>query len=221
VALVGAALALLLMHLVTLSESSWVGFRTGQVLLLMLPLLFARFLSGLTRFGSRVALALCAAVIALGLPTTIIDTYNAQDIGNRAFGPGFRWTVPVTAAQQAAFAWVQTHLPEDTIVQMEPIVRGRDHWSLIPSFAQRRMSAGLPISLLPTPEYMEGSLEVQRIYNTANGAEAHDLAKARGIQYLYIDEDDRTAYPGGMAKFNEPYFERAYDRRGIAIVAVR
>jgi hypothetical protein len=221
VALVGVVLALLLMHLMTLSESSWVGFRTGQVLLLMLPLLFARFLSGLTRFGSRLAFGLCAAVVALGLPTTIIDTYNAQDIGNRALGPGFRWTVPVTAAQQAAFAWVQTRVPEDAIVQMEPILRGRDHWSLIPSFAQRRMSAGLPISLLPTPEYMQGSLEVQRISNTASAAEAHDLAKARGIQYLYIDEDDRTAYPAGMAKFTEPYFERAYDRRGITIVAVR
>jgi hypothetical protein len=221
VALVGAVVALTLMHLVTLSESSWVGFRTGQVLLLMLPLLVARFLSALERFGSLKAFAFAAMVLVVGLPTTLIDTYNAQDIGNRALGPGFRWTVPVTAAQQAAFGWVQSHLPEDAIVQMEPILRGRDHWSLIPSFAQRRMSAGLPISLLPKPEYMEGSIEVQRIYSTAHAAEARDLAKARGIQYLYIDEDDRTAYPAGMDKFNASYFERAYDRRGITIVRVR
>jgi hypothetical protein len=221
VALTGAVVALLLMHLLTLSESSWVGFRTGQVLLLMLPLLFARFLSALTGVGSKLALGFCASVLVVGLPTTIMDTYNAQDIGNRALGPGFRWTVPVTAAQQAAFGWVQAHVSEDAIVQMEPILRGRDHWSLIPSFAQRRMSAGLPISLLPTPEYMQGSLEVQRIYQTADAAEARDLAKARGIQYLYVDEEDRQAYATGMAKFDAPYFERAYDRRGITIFRVR
>ena len=40
------------------------------------------------------------------------------------------------------------------IVQMEPMVRGREHWTLIPSFAGRRMAAGLPISLLPLPEYL-------------------------------------------------------------------
>jgi uncharacterized membrane protein len=83
------------------------------------------------------------------------------------------------------------------------------------------MSAGLPISLLPTPEYMQGSLEVQRIYQTADAAEARDLAKARGIQYLYVDEEDRQAYATGMAKFDAPYFERAYDRRGITIFRVR
>jgi uncharacterized membrane protein len=92
---------------------------------------------------------------------------------------------------------------------------------LIPSFAQRRMSAGLPISLLPTPEYPAGSAEVERIYRTTDAREARDLAKARGIQYFYIDEEDRAAHAEGMAKFDAPFFERAYDRRGISIIRVR
>jgi hypothetical protein len=221
VALVGVVVSLLLMHLLTLSEGSWVGFRTGQILLLMLPVLIARLLSVVGEATVAGAVALSLVILGAGLPTTIIDTYNAQDIWNRQPGPGFRWTIPVTAAQQAAFTWVRTHLPEDAIVQMEPIVRGRDHWSLIPSFAQRRMSAGLPISLLPTPEYAHGSEEVQRIYRTADPSEAHDLARARGIQYLYIDEDDRAAYGTEMKQFDSPLFERAYDRRGVTIIRVR
>ena len=222
VAVVGVLVSLLLMHLLTLSEGSWVGFRTGQILLLMLPLLIARLLWALTRFGTGAAVAAGVVVLLVGLPTTVIDTYNAQDISNRKLGPGgFRWTVPVTAPQQAAFNWVQAHVPEMAIVQMEPMLRGRDHWSLIPSFAQRRMSAGLPISLLPTPEYPAGSAQVQRIYRTSDPLEARDLAKARGIEYFYIDGDDRAAYPEGIAKFTAPYFERMYDRRGVAIVRVR
>jgi hypothetical protein len=166
--------------------------------------------------------ATAVVVLLVGFPTTAIDTYNAQDISNRKLGPGgFRWTIPVTAAQQAAFNWVRAHVPETAIVQMEPMLRGRDHWSLIPSFAQRRMSAGLPISLLPTPEYPAGSAQVQRIYRTSDPLEARDLAKARGIEYLYMDDDDRAAYPEGIAKFIPPYFERVYERRGVAIVRVQ
>jgi hypothetical protein len=222
VATAGIVLSLLLMHLLTLSESSWVGFRTGQILLFMLPLSIARMFSALTTtFGIRAAAVVAGIVLLAGLPTTIIDMYNAQDIGNRRPGPGFRWTVPVTAAQQAAFAWVQAHVPEDAVVQMEPMVRGRDHWSLIPSFAQRRMSAGLPISLLPVPEYAEGSAQVQQIYRTTDPGEARQLAKERGIQYFYIDEEDRAAYPDGMEKFGAAYFERSYDSNGVTIVRVR
>ena len=113
------------MHLLTLSEGSWVGFRTGQILLLMLPVLIARLLSVVAESTAAGAVAFSLVILVAGLPTTVIDTYNAQDIWNRQPGPGFRWTIPVTAAQQAAFTWVRSHLPEDAIVQMEPIVRGR------------------------------------------------------------------------------------------------
>ena len=220
VAAAGTVVSLLVMHLVTISEGSWVGFRTGQILLLMLPLLLGRLLYAV---ASRRGVAIAVTVLCLlaGLPTTVIDAYNAQDIGNRAPGPGFRWTIPVTAPQQAAFSWIRRNVPEDAVVQMEPVVRGRDHWSLVPSFAQRRMSAGLPISLLPVPAYAEGSAEVQRLYATVDASEAHRLALSRRIQYLYIDEDDRAAYPAGVAKFTNPYFETVYDRRGITIVRVR
>ena len=219
----GAALALILMHTVTLSEASWVGFRTGQILQLMLPLLVARALWGLHRRGTLLLVGATILILVAGLPTTIIDTYNAQDITNREPGPGFRWTLPVTARQQEAFAWIQRSLPEDAIVQMEPMLRGREHWSLIPTFAQRRMSAGLPISLLPTPEYERGSQEVRQIFTTTDPRQAWQLARRRRIDYLYVDGDDRTAYPQGVAKFeNQPaYFETVFDNGEVRLYRVR
>jgi hypothetical protein len=218
-AAVGTMSALLVMHLVTLSESSWVGFRTGQFLLLMLPVLIARLLWVM---GGRLSALVVALVLIIGLPTTAIDVYNAQDISNRREGPGFRWTLTVTPAQQAAFEWVKQNLPSETTVQMEPMLRGREHWSLIPSFAERRMMAGLPISLLPMPAYNEASEEVRQLFQTADAHEAWRLARRRRIRYLYVDPDDRAAYPAGTAKFSSsPDFRAVYNRDGITLYQVR
>jgi uncharacterized membrane protein len=106
---------------------------------------------------------------------------------------------------------------------MEPILRGRAHWSLIPTFAERRMIAGQPISLLPMPEYQQRSLDVQRLYQTTDAREAWQLAKHLRVDYVYVDPDDRAAYPDGIAKLeSQPnYFERAYDAGGVTIYRVR
>jgi hypothetical protein len=221
VAAIGTVVALLLMHFVTLSDASWVGFRAGQILLLMLPVLVARALSVFSWSNPWPAAAVSALILIAGLPTTLIDTYNAQDISNRRQGPGFHWTLPVTRAQQEAFAWVRAHLPEDATLQMEPVLRGREHWSLIPTFAQRRMAAGLPISLLPMPDYEIASAAVQQLFRTADGREGWQIAHARGIQYLYVDGADRAAYPGGVTKFAPPYFERVFENGEVEIYKTR
>src|SRR6185295_11812751 len=88
-ATIGVMISLLLMHLLVLGDPSWVGFRTGQFLLLMLPVLIARALWVMSRRQMWPAAALCVLMLVAGLPTTVIDAYNAQDIGNRDEGPGF------------------------------------------------------------------------------------------------------------------------------------
>ena len=61
------------------------------------------------------------------------------------------------------------------------------------------MSAGLPISLLPTPEYMArrgtcpGHLQVARSTD-----DAHAIARELKIDYLWVDGTDRAAYPEGV-----------------------
>src|SRR5204863_1564766 len=126
---------------------SWVGFRAGQMFLVAVPVLIA---SGLAAAGAGRRIAVATGLLALlaGAPTTMIDAYNAQDITNFSQSPIGPWTVTVTRDQSDGLEWLRTTTRPDAIVQMEPIVRARTTWSLIPSFAQRRMAAGRPISLL-------------------------------------------------------------------------
>jgi hypothetical protein len=202
VAVVGVILSIILLYGVSLSEASWVGFRAGQILLLFLPVLLARTFIRLAEIAGRTGVAaLTLAILAAGLPTTAIDVYNAQDISNVGRGPDFPWTLTVTAEQQDAFRWIRRMTQPDAIVQMEPIVRGRAHWSLIPSFGQRRMAAGLPISLLPVPEYAKRSEDVRLMFAGESAQSAVEIAHRLRIDYVYVDDTDRAAYPRGVEKF--------------------
>ena len=195
----GVLVGLFLLYFVRISEASWVGFRAGQILLVTIPILLASLFA---RMKTAPAAALALVILAIGLPTTVIDTWNAQDISNQRQASEFRWTIVVTPAQQEAFRWIRANTPEDAIVQMEPMLRGREHWTLIPSFAGRRMAAGLPISLLPLPEYRERSEQVRALYATPNVDEASEIARRLRLDYLYVDRDDIAAYPG-VRKFDE------------------
>jgi uncharacterized membrane protein len=85
------------------------------------------------------------------------------------------------------------------------------------------MSTGLPISLLPMPEYGQRSAEVQQLYRTTDPREAWRLARARRIDYLYMDASDAEAYPAGVAKFDSQpgYFEKVFQNAEVRIYAVR
>jgi hypothetical protein len=186
-------------------DTSWVGFRAGQMILVAVPALIAR---GFVTSGARKALAVATAVVvvAIGTPTTAIDTYNAQDVTNFAPSPNGPWTVTVTADEQAGLAWLRANTPPTAIVQMDPLARERSSWSLIPSFAERRMGAGRPISLLggttDDSEYAERSARVRTMYGTSDPRQAHDIARALRLDYVWIDRTERAAYPGGMTKFD-------------------
>jgi hypothetical protein len=220
IAVAGILAGLFLLYFVRISEASWVGFRAGQLLLVSIPILLARTLD---RIGPRGAAALAVVMLAVGLPTTLIDTWNAQDIWNRRPGPGFRWTLRVTPAQQEAFRWIRANTPDDAVVQMEPMLRGREHWSLIPTFAGRRMAAGLPISLLPLPEYEERSAQVRQLFATPDPAEAAAIAYRMRIDYLYVDLEDIAAYGEGVAKFgsNPDRFERVFSNTDVRIYRIK
>jgi hypothetical protein len=215
----GIVVGVFLLYVVRISEGSWVGFRAGQILLVSIPILLARTLASI---GSRAAAMLAIGILAVGAPTTLVDTWNTQDIGNRRDGPGFRWTLWTTRDQQQAFAWIRAHTPIDAIVQMEPMVRGREHWTLIPSFAGRRMAAGLPISLLPQPEYLATSELVRTLFSTTSADEASHLARRLRIDYLYVDSTDISAYPDGVRKFEEQpaLFSRVFTSGAVRIYRV-
>jgi hypothetical protein len=216
------AAALVVMHFVRLSvDDSWVGFRAGQMLLVAVPVCTA---AAFTFPGTARKLAGVVALIALvaGLPTTLIDVYNAQDITNRSAGPGFPWTEVLDIEHQEAMTWLRRATRPTDVVQLDPTARGATTWTLIPSFGERRMAASLPRTLVDVPEYHERSARVHDLFATANAQQAWDIARALRIDYIYVDAVERRAYPEGVAKFEgTPLFQRVFRNGEVTIYKVR
>jgi len=225
----GLLVGLFLLYFVVLTDASWVGFRAGQILIAMMTVPMAALLGrllagdgrGVVRRGP--AAAVCALVLALGAPTVIADTRNAADIDNLGPGPGFPWTITVTRDQQAGLAWLKAHTRPAAVVQADAMPRGRAHWSLIPSFAERRMAAGMPISLLPDPEYRRAAAVVHSIFSADNPSNAHQTARQLGINYLWVDEFDARTLPEGVAMLASApgYFDRVFQNGDVRIYRVR
>jgi hypothetical protein len=202
-ALAGVIVGLCLLYLVWLTDRSWVGFRAGNVLQVTLPLLAARGLAGLWDSGRRSLATMGVATLLLtASPTTLIDTYNAQDITNLRMGPGFPWTITLSPAQQAGCDWIRK-TPPRTVVQADPLARDRQNWSIIPTFAGRRMAVGQALPLLPEPQQAGGKERAHAVLVTLPPVAAHDEARRLGIDYLWFDEDDVTSKMGA----NPPRFK--------------
>ena len=215
-------LGLFLLYFVVLTDLSWVSFRAGQILLATLPLDLVRLLVRVRARSAGLMAALASLIFLAGAPTTIADAFNAQDITNLAMGPGFPWTVRLSPATQEGLAWLRSHTRPRDIVQVEPTIRGREQWSFIPTFAGRRMAAGLPISLLPAPMYEEGSRRIQSMFQTAPEV-SHDTARRLRIDYLWVDDYDRRAYPDGVARLAAApdYFEPVFRNAEVTIYRVQ
>ena len=226
-ALVMIPLSLALMHFVSLDvDAAYVGFRAGQITICAAVMLMARAAMGLFAGGALrlITAAVLGAALVAGLPTTVVDWYNARDTENRARSiGGFRWTIDITYDEQQAFRWLKRATPADAIVQMEPIGRGRETWSLVPSFAERRMACGLPISLLHVPAYDAGSKDVQLMYATTDATVARAIARRLGIDYIYADRVERTLYAPGIEKFetHPEMFTPVFNNHEVRVFAVR
>jgi hypothetical protein len=218
-----AAFALFLMYFVRLSvDVYWVGFRAGHLMLLSLPALTARFLTWAWESARAIAIAVIIAILAAGIPTFIIDAYNAQDITNELQSVGFPWTRRVSPQEQAVFRWMREQTPREAVIQQDAMSRDSSSWWVVPTFGERRMAAGLPPFLLNVPEYREKSLLVRTMYSTADSREAWTIAQTLQIDYVYIDAVERSHYPEGVGKFDDPrYFERAFGNAAATIYRVR
>ncbi len=176
----------------------YVGWHVGKVAFVALtPLCGFALQAWWERRGvARAVMIVLTMVIALAaLPTVLVDLYNTQDVWNRALGPGFRWTVLLTPDEVKGLAWIREHTPTAARIQIEPNVRGRDTWAYLPAFAERRMSAGLPPSMIPLAKYEKVSDEIRSLYQSASAAQAYDLAVKHCIDYLVVGQPERTAYP--------------------------
>ena len=223
-AIAALVVGFLMLYFVTLtSEPIWIGWRAGQILLVTLPGLAAATIAAWHTKGPRLTTSLVAGAFCLGVPTTIIDTHNAQDVQNTQMGPGFRWTVVLTPETQAALDWIKRNTPVEAVVQMSIAPRGRETWTLIPSFAERRMAAGQPISLLWIPEYAERSAQADAIFSSPDAGEASALARRLRVDYIYLDQVERQAFGEAAAgKFADTrFFTEVFRQAAAAVFAVR
>jgi hypothetical protein len=205
------------------TDPVWVGWRAGNLLLVVLPMLAAAAFASVSAWPiswRRFAVALGVLAFAVGLTTTVIDAYNAQDTSNRRRAPGYNWTLVVTPDQQAGYAWLRQWTARRAVVQMNPVVRGREGWSAIPSFAQRAMAGGLPISLVLQPYHRYRAREVDRLYRTTDADEAWRRARALRIDYVFVDRMDRATVPAAaLEKFDTtPQHFRPMFRQGATAV---
>ena len=183
----GLILGVMVFYLVRISrDDPYMGFRAGQLLQVALPGLAAVFFARLLQWNRWLAAAVAALLVAVGLPTTLIDEFNAQDINNHEMGPGFRWTIVLTREEQDAYNWIRTHTPAKAIVEMDPVAHGRETWSQLPTFARRRMAAGKPISLMAIPDYEIRTQLAHEIYaGTDRGRRSQHRAPTRYFVHFY------------------------------------
>jgi hypothetical protein len=222
---VGVVTALALYFFVTLAlEPIWIGWRAGQILQATAPIVIAGALLHLRRDVGRWPLAVVVTLWALvGLPTTVIDAFNAQDTTNETMGPGFRWTVVVTPDEQKSFEWIQRQTERNAVFQMAIVPRGRETWSLIPSFARRRLAAGLPISLLMTDEERTAASRVDGVFSQDDPARAWAIAREFGVQYVFVGRVERETFPrvNDVLAADKNLFQAVFENADVTIYAVR
>jgi len=158
---------------------------------------------------------IAAAVAAIALPTVLIDIYNAQDVANRADGPGFKWTVILTPGEVAGLDWIKQHTAPASRVQIEPFSRNRDAY-FVTAFGERRMSGGLPTGLIPIKKYEDVSALIRKMYQAQSAGELHDQAIGLCVDYLLVGPPERVAYPALSAMLDgSPHLFAPAFRNGI------
>ena len=179
-------------------QDVYVGWRVGHLLFMaavVLAALLVEFVWGLKR-GARAAAVAGLAIVGLaGLPTTLIDIYNTQDISNMSEAPGFRWTLRLTPDDRQIFDWIRHNTDPNAVFQVDPRVRDSETWAYLPAFAERRMAAGLPLSMVPLKKYQEGSDQVLQLYDEAPLL-AYERAVQAKINYVLVGPPERAAHPG-------------------------
>lgn len=177
-------------------QDVYVGWRVGHLLFMSATILAGILFDHVTTMPNRrLALAGLLIVGLAGLPTTAIDVYNTQDITNNRGAPGFTWTLRLTPDDRQAFHWIRLNTRPEEVIQVDPFTRDSETWAYIPAFAERRMAAGLPISMVPLKKYQDGSEQVRAMFDEP-ALSAYERAVRAGINYVLVGPPERQAHEG-------------------------
>ena len=181
----------------------WVGWRSGHQLLIAFSIIGAAALTvGWQRRALRLPIGILVLLLTIpAIPTVAIDVYNAQDITNREQGPTFPWTLIITPPEREALTWLRRSTAADALIQVEPYARDTGTWAYIPAFAERRMAAGLPISMIPLDPYRIASENVRiGIFQALIPEDAYTMARRMRIDYLFVGAVERLNYAEGVQR---------------------
>lgn len=207
-------------------QNVYVAWRVGHVLFITMAGLLALVLTsigGAPAWRRRAAAGLVALVVAAALPTTAIDLYNTQDITNFQPGPGFPWTLLLTSDEVAALEWVRTRTEPDAIVQVDAAARDVATWAYIPAFAERRMAAGLPISMIPLAGYQAATDRVGALFGLTTAADVAFACRKYQVDFLYLGPPEQARHPHlrGMLDAAPEFFEKVFERPTVVVYHLR
>ena len=206
-------------------QDVYVGWRVGHFMFMaatvVIAILFERLHTAppaLRPFGW----AAVAIIGLMGLPTTVIDIYNTQDITNFNEAPAGPWTLRLTPDDLQVFDWLKHNTEPTAIVQVDPVPRDPSSWAYLPAFGERRMAAGLPISMIPLAKYQEASHAVRQIFDEPPLL-AYERAVRAGINYIIVGPPERQVHEGVEARFDSisQILPRVFSNATISIYEVR
>lgn len=206
-------------------QDVYVGWRVGHFLFMaatvVIGVLFERLHKLPPEFRSFAWIGVVVVLMA-GLPTTAIDIYNTQDITNFSQAPAGRWTLRLTPDDRQVFDWLRHNTDPSAIVQIDPAPRDPEHWAYLPAFGERRMAAGLPISMVPLAKYQQASAEIRTIYDEVP-LSAYEHAVRAGINYLIIGPPERAEHDGVEQRFDSipDLMPQVFRNNTISIYQVR
>ena len=206
-------------------QDVYVGWRAGHLLFIAFAPVTAYAWDRLRQERNLLlrvgGLLVSVAVLAASAPTSLIDIYNTQDTENRMMAR-HHWTLQLTPGEVEALTWVRAWTPQKAIVQVDPWLRDRETWAYVPAFAERRMAAGLPISMIPLANYERASQAIKVLFSLSSADDAHELARKLRIDYLLIAQPERSTYPGFEATLDSApkQFRRVFHNDDVSIYEV-
>ena len=207
-------------------QNVYAGLNIGKLMFIALTPLCAIALDAFWSPGGWIrwtTSATVAAIAVAALPTVLIDIYNTQDVWNRAMGPGFRWTVILSPGEIEGLNWIRRSTAKDARVQVEPEIRGRDTWTWVTGFGERRMAGGIPLGMVPLAKYEKISAQIKKeIYQSTSAHEAYERSLDFCIDYLVIGGPERTAYAPFQKLVDESpdLFRPVFRNNALAVYAV-
>jgi hypothetical protein len=204
-------------------QDVYVGWRVGHFMFMAAAIVIGVLVETIaTSSSSAQPLQIAALVIAFvaGLPTTIIDIYNTQDISEHGNAPYF--TLMLRPDELQAFDWIKKNTRADATFQVDPIIRADDNWAYLPAFAERRMAIGFPISMIPLAKYQQGSAEITKLFDEAPLA-AYERAVRAHVNYILIGPPERKAHAGVEERLSSipNQIALAWKNESISIYEVR